>query len=76
MRKKTTTIKIDEEKLEKFNKIIAAFTKTTTIEYPSRTIKIYNTKFPDSPFSYNKYTIADLLDKALKEFIKKYETYV
>lgn len=74
--KKTTSVKIDVEKLEMFNRIIEKFTKKFTMEFPSQTKTHYTTRFPDKNTYHNKYTIGDLLDEALSDFIEKYKIYV
>ena len=77
MRKKIISIRVNEETYNEFLETIAKFTKTYTHVFPSRTEKRYDTRFPDKPFStIDKYTLADLVDESMKEFIKKYKSNV
>ena len=77
MKNKIVSIRIDENKYNQFLEIIKSFTTVYTFDFPSRTEKHYHTKFPDKPYtSYNKYTLGDLVNEALTEFVKKYKTDV
>ncbi len=75
-RNKVISIRINEERYNKFLEIVNKFTYIFEIDYPSRTEKRYHTKFPDKQYSFDKYTLADLVNEALKEFIEKYKSYV
>ena len=75
MRNKIITIRVNEELYNEFLKTVAKFTTVYTYDFPSRTKKRYYTRFPDKPFSpVDKYTLADLVDESMKEFIKKYKS--
>lgn len=77
MRKKIISIRVNEETYNAFLETVAKFTKVYIIDFPSKTKKIYHTRFPDKPFTpMDKYTLADLVDESMKEFIKKYNSDV
>ena len=74
-RNKVITIRVNENKYNEFLKIVEQHTEILTFEYPSRTEKHYYTKFPDQPYSGpGKYTLADLVNTALTDFINKYKS--
>ena len=74
MRDKIVSIRINGNRYKEFLEIVNSFTISWTNDFPSRTEKRYSTRFPDKPYtSYDKYTLADLVDEAMKEFIKKYQ---
>ena len=75
-RKKIVSIRVNEDKYNKFLEIIDKFTTTYQISYPSSERTRYHTQFPDKCFSFDKYSFADLVNDALKEFIEKYKSYV
>ena len=75
MRDKIISIRVDTDLYNEFLATVARFTSVLTLDFPSRTEKHYNTRFPDKPYSpVDKYTIADLTEKAMKEFIEKYKS--
>ena len=77
MRKKIITIRVNEETYNEFLATVEKFTKVYTFDFPSRTEKRYYTRFPDKPFTpMDKYTLADLVDESMKDFIKKYKSDV
>lgn len=77
MRNKIITIRVNEQLYNEFLETVAKFTKIYTYDFPSRTENHHYTKFPDKPYNgRGKYTLADLVDESMKEFIKKYKTDV
>ena len=77
MRNKIISIRVDENKYNQFLQIIEKFTTVYTLDFPSRTEKRYHTKFPDNSYTnYEKYTLGDLVNEALTEFLNKYKTDV
>lgn len=76
-RDRVVTIRVNEKQYNAFLETVAKFTISYTIDYPSRTEKRYHTTFPDKPFSrYEKYTLADLVEDSMDEFIRKYNSDV
>lgn len=75
-RDKVITIRVNEKQYNAFLETVAKFTETYEIDFPSRTEKRYYTKFPDKNFSFEKYTLADLVEEAIDDFIKKYKSDV
>lgn len=74
-RDKVISIRVNSERYNEFLETVSKFTRTFTLDYPSRTETHYETRFPDKPFQwYDKYTLADLVDEAMQEFIKKYNS--
>lgn len=74
MRDKIVSIRVNGNRYKEFLEIIERFTISWTNYFSSRTEKRYSTRFPDQPHTpYDKYTLADLVDEAMKEFIKKYQ---
>ncbi len=74
MRDKIVSIRVNGSRYKEFLEIVEKFTISWTNDFPSRTEKRYSTRFPDKPHeSYDKYTLADLVDQAMREFIEKYK---
>jgi hypothetical protein len=73
MRDKIVSVRVDGNRYKEFLEIVAKFTISWTNDFPSRTEKRYLTRFPDKPYHYDKYTLADLIDEAMREFIEKYK---
>lgn len=74
MRDKVVSIRVNTELYNEFLATVAKFTSVLTLDFPSRTENHYSTRFPDRPYSpVDKYTLADLTEKAMKEFIEKYK---
>lgn len=72
-RDKTVSLRVNGKLYEEFLQTVEKFTKTFTIEYPSRTKTIYDTRFPDRPHrSSDKYTLADLVEETLRKFVAHY----
>ena len=77
MRNKIITIRVNEQLYNEFLETVAKFTQIYTCNFPSRTENRYYTKFPDRPYNgMQKYTLADLVDESMKEFVKKYKSDV
>ncbi len=69
-RDKQLSMKVDSRLLDRFNNIVDKF--TIKIDVGNRII--YHCIFPDKPhMHFEKYSIADLLEYALYNFIIKYE---
>ncbi len=69
-RDKQISMKVNSDLINKFNVIIDRVTRKVDLGYKT----LYSCTFPDKPHSYyDKYTIADLLEEALRDFIKKYD---
>ena len=76
-RDKVISIRVNAEQYNAFLETVSKFTEKYTIEYPSRTETRYHTQFPDKPYyRFEKYTLADLVEKAMQEFIEKYKSDV
>ena len=74
MRDKIISIRVNTKLYNEFLETVARFTSVLTLDFPSRTEKHYSTRFPDNPYSsVDKYTLADLTESAMKEFIEKYK---
>ena len=74
MRDKIISIRVDTKLYNEFLETVAKFTNVLTLDFPSRTEKHYSVRFPDQPYSpTDKYTLADLTEKAMREFIEKYK---
>ena len=63
----TKSVKVNKDLLEKFEKIVDDNTRRW--EYAGRVH--YDCKFSGSGFYSGKFTVADLLEKALEQFIKE-----
>lgn len=73
-RDKTVSLRVNGKLYEEFLQTVEKFTKTFTIEYPSRTKTIYDTRFPDRPHSpCDKFTLADLVEETLRKFVAHYK---
>lgn len=64
-RDKIISVRVDSTLLDKVQKIIDS--RTTVIEY--RKLKHYH-YIDENGYSHEKYTIADLLESAMKQYIK------
>lgn len=71
-RKKVVSVRVNENLHERFLQTVAKFTVTTTSGVTAVRER-YHVKFPDREhWLHDKYTVADLLEEAMAEFIEKY----
>lgn len=71
-RDKQISMKVNSRLLDRFNNIVDKFTTKIDVGYKN----IYSCRFPDKPhMHFDKYSIADLLEYALYDFIIKYEDF-
>lgn len=69
-RDKQISMKVNSDLIDKFNAIVAKF--TTRLDWGYKVY--YRCEFPDKQhYVFAKYSLADLFENALKDFIEKYE---
>ena len=73
-RNKVVTVRVDEDLYNEFLKVVEGFTTKFSLEYSSKVSNTYYVRFPEKNFYHcGKYTLGDLVETSMQEFIRKYK---
>lgn len=69
-RDKIISVRVNEELYNEVQKIISERTQSFTVYYRNTTKNIYEYHGAESKSPFGKFTVADIIENAFKEFIK------